>query len=91
MSPEIKEALKNISLKELIELLQENDINKSNPFFRFTIGKLDCQISRVFNEKNKIAEYEIRVPKGILCNIREWDDAEKMIKEINNIIIKYQK
>jgi hypothetical protein len=91
MSPEIKEALKNLSVKELIEILQDSDISKSNSFSRFTIGKLDCQISGVINERKKITEYEIKIPKGVLCNVWQWNDAENMIKEINNIIIKYQK
>jgi hypothetical protein len=91
MNNETKEALLNTTLKELLELIENKPTESKSSFLRFTIGKLDCFISPVYNSRKTVDEYEICLPKGILCNVRDWADGEKLVKELNSVIVKYQK
>lgn len=92
MNNETKEALLNITLRELLELIEKKPEETKSAFNRRTIGKIDCFVNPVHNSTGKhIIEYEVCLPKGILCNIKEWEDVEKLVKEINSVIIKYQR
>lgn len=96
ITEELRNELSKISLEELIKFYKEEEIRnkKASATRRYTLGKLDVIVeSSAVDKKNFVVEYSIMVPEGILCYVKANgpDPAGKLIKEINEIINKFQK
>ena len=102
MNAEIKEQLLKLTLQDIVELVQEKKMMESkavNPNNRRTLGKIEVVIRPVTftPTTNNIAEFEIVLPNNnVLMRIGtaapvERENVEKCIKELNDIIFKYQK
>ena len=95
MTPELKEQLSNLTLNEVLELLKNNKQSLSNDvtnhYKRHTLGRLDIFANSIAGPNRNIIEYSINVPEGILCYIKNSDNIEPFVKELNAIISKYQK
>ena len=96
MTEELKQELSKIPFWELINFYEgeKNNMVKAehkSATRRHTIGKLNAFAKPSFVDKyNHILEYSVEVSEGILCYVK-MDSLEKMLKEINEVIVKYQK
>jgi hypothetical protein len=83
-------------------VLNEKPISSASDVsnLRYSIGRLDVRINEVRKDvewgKEKktvsvVTEYEIIMPEGKLCYVTEKSEIQKMLKEINMVIAKYQK
>lgn len=99
MNPDIKEQLLKLTLKDLLQLVHGKDSleNKNiHPNNRRTLGKIEVVIRSVpYSPENKnIAEYELVLPDNhVLMRINSnlYNNVEMCIKELNEVIYKYQK
>jgi len=106
MNDEIKEQLLKLTLQDIVELVQEKKMMESkaiHPNNRRTLGKVEVVIRAVEcvrpskPESKYVAEFEIVLPdNNVLMRIdrafpNERENVEKCIKELNDIINKYQK
>jgi hypothetical protein len=99
MTPDIKELLLKLTLQDIFELLREkNNLEPKNinPNVRRTLGKVEVYIRSVpFSPESKhIAEYELVLPGNhVLMRIDSnlSNNVDKCIKELNDVIHKYQK
>jgi hypothetical protein len=99
MNPDIKEQLLKLTLQDILQLLQEKNTIESkniNPNVRRTLGKIEVIIRSVtYSPGNKnIAEYELVLPGDhVLMRIDNnlSNNVEQCIKELNEVIHKYQK
>ena len=93
-SNEFKKELLKLTLEEVIKIYEEERTKrKLATATRYTLGKLDVLVTfSATNQYRHITEYSITVPEGILCYVKTntADTVEKMIREINEIITKYQ-
>jgi hypothetical protein len=106
MKAEIKEQLLKLTLQDIVELVQEKKMVESkaiHPNDRRTLGKVEVVIRAVEcvrpskPESKYVAEFEIVLPgDNVLMRIdkvfsNDRENVEKCIKELNDIINKYQK
>ena len=91
MDAELKSKLLELTIGEVLSIINQPSKQVAPSWSRYTIGKLDAYLTPVTNSRGYAIEYSLHLPDGILCNIKEIDDVENCIKEINAIIMKYQK
>lgn len=102
MNPEIKEQLLKLTLQDIVNIVQEKKTAESktiHPNDRRTLGRVEVIIRPVkyTPESKHIAEFEIVLPgNNILMRVdsnfsSDRENVEKCIKELNNVINKYQK
>jgi len=91
MDAELKSKLLELTIGEVLGIINQPSKPVGTSWSRYTIGKLDAFFTPVTNSRGKVIEYSLHLPEGILCNIIKIEDLENCIKEINAIITKYQK
>jgi hypothetical protein len=107
MNNDFKNQLLNLTIQELFDLIKNKaEISNPLPIYsdvttlRYTLGKLDATTREVIKTvewgkerkpMNVVAEYEIVLSSGTLCFIKEKNDIELLLKELNLVIAKFQK
>ena len=96
MNTEIKEQLLNLTIKDIVDLIKKDTVESEKKIVKYvgnrTLGKLDVFISSNSNYTgNKVYDYNIHVPEGILCYIEDMNKLTEFLKELNAVITKYQK